>query len=121
MQSLSVPSFFRALTIPAAYRLELILITSFPNIVRSCAQTFDFNASGVRLDRMLTDGLSPVLIKSFTSTARPRFPSLLENRFLCSNSYSCWRKIRRCSGSRWQTSNSLMVETISSSLSIVNC
>ena len=87
MLSLSVPSFFRAITIPAAYGLELILITSFANIVCSCSQTFDFNASGVRLDRMLTGGLlsHPVLIKCLTSMARPRFPSLLENRCLCLN------------------------------------
>ena len=88
MHSLSVPSFFSAITIPAAYGLELILITSFANIVRNCSQTLDRKASGVRLDRMLTGGLSPVLTKSFTSSARPRFPSLLEKRLLCSNSYS---------------------------------
>ena len=88
MQSRSVPSFFSAITIPAAYGLELIRITSFANMVRNCSQTFDLKASGLRLDRMLTGGLSPVLIKCFTSTARPRFPILLENRLSCSNSYS---------------------------------
>ena len=86
MQSLNVPSFLRAITIPAAYGLELILITSFANMLRRVSQTVDFNASGVRLFRMLTGGLSPVLIKCFTSTASPRFPSLLENRLLCSYS-----------------------------------
>ena len=87
MHSLSVPSFSSAITIPAAYGLELILITSFANMVRNCSQTFDRKASGVRLDRMLTGGLSPGLIKCFTSTTRPRFPSLLEKRLSCSNSY----------------------------------
>jgi hypothetical protein len=81
MQSLNVPSFFKAITIPSAYGLELILITFFFNIVPNCSQTFYFNASGVRLDRMLTGGFSPVLMKCFTSIARPRFPSLLEKKF----------------------------------------
>ena len=81
MQSLNAPSVFRAITIPAAYGLELILFTFFANMVRSCSQTFDFNATVVRLDRMLTGRLSPVLRKCFTCTAKPRFPSLLEKTF----------------------------------------
>jgi hypothetical protein len=63
MQSLNVQSFFRAIIIPAAYGLELFLITFFANMLRSCSHTFDFSASGVRLDRMLTGALSLLLFQ----------------------------------------------------------
>ncbi len=57
-----VPSFFRAITIPAAYGLELIRITFFANMVRNFSQTFDRNTSVVHLDRMLTVGLYPLYL-----------------------------------------------------------
>jgi hypothetical protein len=94
MQSLNVPLFFRAITTPAAYGLKLILITSFANIVRNFSQTFDFNASGVRLEHAYRWAIS-CFDKMFTSIASPRFTSLLEKRFSCSNSYSFLITIRR--------------------------
>ena len=82
MQSLNAPSFFRSITILAAYGLELILTTFFANTVRNCSQSFDFNASGVGLDRMLTGGLSPVFIKCLTSIARPQFSFFVRKEIL---------------------------------------
>ena len=99
MHSLSVPSFFSAKTIPAAYGLELILISSFANMVRNCSQTFDRKASGVPRSHAYWRAIS-CIDKCFTSTARPRFPSLWEKRLSCSNSYSCRITIRRWSGSK---------------------
>ena len=42
MHSLSVPSFFSAITIPAAYGLELILITSFANMLECFFPLYPF-------------------------------------------------------------------------------
>ena len=81
MQSLNVPSFFKAITIPSAYGLELILITFFLTSYPIVPKLSILMLLGFVWIACLPVGCLPVLMKCFTSIARPRFPSLLEKKF----------------------------------------